>query len=88
MKAPAGFSGIDLNLVPPEERHELVRCSFGLLDPGQGLRISLDHDPKPLRSQLQKLWPNTFSWDYVSAGPERWVVDLKKKKLGKKNFKV
>lgn len=77
MIRPPGDVGLDLRLVPPQERHELARCSLGLLAPGQGLRLSLDHDPAPLRTILARAYPG-LSWGYLRRGPGTWMVRVAK----------
>jgi uncharacterized protein (DUF2249 family) len=35
-----------------------------------------DHDPKPLRYQLEAENTGEFSWDYLEQGPEVWRVRI------------
>ena len=37
-----------------------------------------DHDPAPLRYQLEATRPDQFRWEYVEKGPEEWAVDITK----------
>jgi uncharacterized protein (DUF2249 family) len=73
MTGPPEDVGLDLRRVPPQERHELARCSLGMLAPGQGLRLSLDHDPAPLRAILARAYPG-LRWRYLRRGPGTWTV--------------
>lgn len=67
---------LDVRTMPPRERHPTI---FGRLDSmasGDTLRLLNDHDPVPLRYQLEATRPEQFRWDVVEAGPERWAVDI------------
>jgi uncharacterized protein (DUF2249 family) len=35
-----------------------------------------DHDPKPLRYQLEAEHAGRFTWDYLKAGPDVWRVRI------------
>lgn len=35
-----------------------------------------DHDPKPLRFQLDVRSPGQISWDYLAEGPQIWRVRI------------
>lgn len=67
---------LDVRPMPPQERHEKI---FGMLDElstGETLRLVNDHDPSPLRYQLEATRPGQFRWDYVERGPEQWAIDI------------
>lgn len=57
-------------------RHEAIFARLETLGPGGRLVIVNDHDPRPLRSQLVATWPDTFTWDYLQAGPQVWRVAI------------
>lgn len=67
---------LDVRPLPPPERHALIFSRLDALDPGDTLRLVNDHDPKPLRYQLEAERPNHFTWDYVAEGPDEWSVDI------------
>jgi uncharacterized protein (DUF2249 family) len=67
---------LDVRPMPPRMRHETI---FGRLDElavGQTLRLVNDHDPAPLRYQLDATRPGQFRWEYVAKGPEEWAIDI------------
>jgi uncharacterized protein (DUF2249 family) len=67
---------LDVRPMAPRERHEAI---FGWLDrlaAGETLRLVNDHDPAPLRYQLDATRPEQYRWAYVERGPERWAVDI------------
>ena len=72
---------LDLRTMPVFERHPRIFDSWEALSPEGVLRIINDHDPKPLRYQFEGEYKGKFSWDYVSSGPEEWVVNIIKLKM-------
>ena len=67
---------IDVRIIPPRERHPRIFGALGALEPGQVLRITSDHDPRPLHYQLETNFPGQFGWDYLEQGPEVWRVEI------------
>ena len=50
---------------------------FERLDPEQSLQLVIDHDPKPLRLQLQSRHGERCNWEYLEEGPDVWRVRLR-----------
>lgn len=69
---------MDVRLIAPMERHRTVFATFNALPVGESLDIVSDHDPRPLRQQLDIDMPSTFSWTYLDFGPETWRVRIHK----------
>ncbi len=67
---------LDVRPIPPAVRHDTIFEQLDGLAPGDTLRIVNDHDPAPLRFQLEAMRPRQFRWEYVEQGPEDWAVDL------------
>ncbi len=67
---------LDVPALPPREKHPTIFARLRALKPGETLRIVNDHDPRPLRFELEADCPGAYSWTYVDAGPEVWRVDL------------
>lgn len=73
----APMSGaLDVRTLPHGDRHDIIFDKLEQLDCGQSLVIVNDHDPKPLRYQMEALWPERFSWSYLETGPEQWRVEI------------
>lgn len=72
--APAAVAEIDVRRVPHAQRHDQIFAALGRLGDGEAVVIVNDHDPKPLRYQIDALWPGVFAWTYRESGPERWAV--------------
>ncbi|GLQ56611.1 DUF2249 domain-containing protein [Devosia nitrariae] len=67
---------LDVRIVPRAERHPRIFVLAKSLAPGDAFVIVNDHDPVPLRYQLQVEYPGRFSWTYLEQGPEVWRVEL------------
>lgn len=70
---------LDVVQLPPPERHSTIFQKLDALVAGDTLRLLVDHDPVPLRYQLDAARPGQFSWDPVESGPEQWVIDVTQK---------
>ena len=67
---------LDVRMIPPVVRHATI---FGILErlpPGESFSIVNDHDPAPLRRQIEARYPGAYSWDYIVQGPEIWQVEI------------
>lgn len=71
---------IDVRTIPPITRHATIFSMIDALEPGDALEIVNDHDPVPLRRQLEARNPGNFSWVYKEAGPI-WRVEIARRKL-------
>lgn len=67
---------LDVRPMPPRERHERIFEWLDALRVGDTLRLVNDHDPEPLRYQLDATRPHQFRWEYVERGPEDWAIDI------------
>ena len=69
---------IDVRSIPPYQRHQQIFAQVDALQVGQSLRIVNDHDPVPLRHQLESLLLCLLQLSYVQAGPQLWRVQISK----------
>ena len=67
---------LDVRQLPHGQRHEVIFTMLGRLEPGQYFILANDHDPKPLRYQLEAQHPDTYFFDYLQSGPEVWRVRI------------
>ena len=74
----ATLAEIDVRSIPPYQRHQQIFAQVDALQVGQALRIVNDHDPVPLRHQLESRSPGQLQWAYVQAGPDLWRVEIGK----------
>jgi uncharacterized protein (DUF2249 family)/hemerythrin-like domain-containing protein len=69
---------LDLRQIMPFERHGLILQRWDALKPGETLKITNDHDPKPLHYQFDAEYKGKFEWQYLQQGPKDWVVTIKR----------
>lgn len=69
---------LDVRTLPPPKKHATIHEVLEGLEIGGTLRIVNDHDPRPLRYELENDYPDTFQWTYVESGPQTWRVDISK----------
>lgn len=67
---------LDVRPMAPRHRHATIFERLDDLATGETLRLVNDHDPSPLRYQLDATRPGQFRWEEVERGPERWAVDI------------
>jgi len=69
---------VDVRVLPPQRRHEVLLDGFDGLDPEEGFVLVNDHDPKPLYHELRSTRGDTFEWDYLEDGGREWRVAIEK----------
>jgi uncharacterized protein (DUF2249 family) len=67
---------LDVRVIPPREKHPTIFRTFDSLASGQAMVIINDHDPKPLKYQLEAERPGKFAWAYEADGPDVWRVRI------------
>lgn len=67
---------LDVTALPPPARHPTIFERLEELASGETLRLLVDHDPVPLRYQLDATRPAQFRWEMREDGPVEWVVDI------------
>ena len=70
---------LDVRVIPPRDKHPTIFRTFDGLKKGQSMILINDHDPRPLRYQLDAEHPGTFEWTYQAQGPEIWRVQIDRK---------
>jgi uncharacterized protein (DUF2249 family)/quercetin dioxygenase-like cupin family protein len=66
----------DLCLMDRAERHPLVFAAFDHLAVGESVVIHNDHDPQPLRMQIEQMREGEMSWEYIKRGPETFSIRI------------
>ncbi|MES2717048.1 MAG: DUF2249 domain-containing protein [Pseudomonadota bacterium] len=74
--ATATPEAIDMRSITPRERHALVFGRFDALQAGQAMQLVNDHDPQPLRFQLDDRAFGQFAWLPLESGPAVWRVQI------------
>ena len=70
---------LDVRIIPPRDKHPAIFRARDDLASGQSLLLVNDHDPRPLRYQLDAERPDTFDWEYEAEGPEEWRVRINRR---------
>jgi uncharacterized protein (DUF2249 family) len=65
---------LDVRALPHAARHERIFGMVAELASGQSFVLANDHDPKPLRYQLEAMNPGQITWEYLEQGPALWRV--------------
>jgi uncharacterized protein (DUF2249 family) len=73
--APRGRT-LDLRQTPRERRHSTVFYAFDTLGLGESFLLVNDHDPRPLRAQMEQLRPGEVSWEYELQGPHEFRIKV------------
>jgi uncharacterized protein (DUF2249 family) len=68
---------LDVRPLEPRVRHRTIFERLDALPCGSILRLVVDHEPRPLRFQLEAERPEHFGWHELEAGPDRWTVDIR-----------
>ncbi len=70
---------LDVRGVPPRDRFALIMGAYEALAPGEGLELTVDHDPECMYFTLVGTrGPAAFSFEYAERGPEVWRVAVTK----------
>lgn len=69
---------LDVRVIPPREKHPAIHARLNELEVGDVLTIVNDHDPRPLRFELEADYPERFGWEYLERGPQTWRVEIRR----------
>ena len=70
---------LDATLLHPSVKHATIFNRFDALKPGESFELHNDHDPRPLRFQLENMHGDIFTWEYLEKGPELFRIKITKK---------
>lgn len=63
---------------PPQQKHKVIFETYRHLQANESMLLINDHDPVPLRFQMESMFPEQFTWDYLEQGPEMFRVKITK----------
>ncbi len=69
---------IDVRAIPTWERHPKIMALFDGLEEGGELLIRSDHEPRPLRSELEHTRPGRYVWLQRMIAGDLWEVTLRR----------
>ncbi|HEX8549961.1 MAG TPA: DUF2249 domain-containing protein [Abditibacteriaceae bacterium] len=61
---------IDVRPIAKQQRHPMIFDALELLAIGESIVIKNDHNPLPLRGQVETIYGEQFSWAHLEEGPE------------------
>ncbi|MCZ2146956.1 MAG: DUF2249 domain-containing protein [Bryobacterales bacterium] len=67
---------LDLRAIPHGQRHGLVFAAFDALKVDESFVLINDHDPNPLRMQMDFMRHGQLGWEYLERGPEAFRVKI------------
>ncbi|HVH39850.1 MAG TPA: DUF2249 domain-containing protein [Gemmatimonadaceae bacterium] len=70
---------LDVRVIQPRDKHPTIFRALDSLTSGQALLLVNDHDPRPLRYQINAERPETFDWQYEKEGPSVWQVRISRR---------
>lgn len=70
---------IDVRTLIPAQRHKTIFSLIDSLALGEGFELINDHDPSPLKYQLEVQYPGYCSWVYLEQGPDVWRIEIRRK---------
>ncbi|MCZ7534239.1 MAG: DUF2249 domain-containing protein [Acidimicrobiia bacterium] len=62
--------------IEPKDKHVKIFDLLGKLAAGEKLTIVNDHDPIPLKYQIEAEYPDQYTFEYVESGPVDWILDI------------
>jgi uncharacterized protein (DUF2249 family)/quercetin dioxygenase-like cupin family protein len=69
-------SVLDLRQIPRPMRHSMVLDAFDSLSVGDSFILVNDHDPQPLRTQIEQMRDGEMRWEYIERGPEAFRIHV------------
>jgi len=67
---------INVRDIDSRHRHRIILQLFEQLGPDSSLQLVVDHDPRPLRLQLEAKHGSRCRWTYLAQGPDVWRIRL------------
>jgi uncharacterized protein (DUF2249 family) len=72
----SAVSVLDLRQVPRAMRHPMVLDAFDSLSVGDSCILVNDHDPQPLRIQIEQIRDGEMRWEYIERGPGAFRIHV------------
>jgi uncharacterized protein (DUF2249 family) len=65
---------LDATQIPHAIRHATIFGALQGISQGQSMILAAPHNPLPLLSQIDAMWPGGFTREYVQEGPDVWKI--------------
>jgi len=70
------ISELDLRDTPRPQRHPIIFDVFDRLKEGDSFVLVNDHDPQPLKRQMERMREGQVDWEYVERGPDSFRIRI------------
>ncbi|MCC6182740.1 MAG: iron-sulfur cluster repair di-iron protein [Bacteroidia bacterium] len=77
---------LNIPVIEPQQKHATIFHVFKNTLPGNSFIIHNNHDPKPVYFQLQNMFGDTFTWEYLQQGPQWWDIKVGIKETKKSEY--
>jgi len=67
---------IDVRAILKPQRHPLLFAALEELAIGESLIVQNDHNPIPLRGQVETIYGGQFEWNYLAEGPDEFRLQF------------
>ncbi len=78
---------IDVRSIPKPQRHPLIFDALEKLAVGESLVVLNDHNPIPLRGQVEAIYHAQFEWRYLEEGPDEFRLQFTRREPAPHGFK-
>ncbi|AJQ90085.1 DUF2249 domain-containing protein [Propionibacterium freudenreichii] len=65
---------LDASAIPHAIRHAAILGALQGLGHNESMILVAPHNPLPLLDQIDSMWPDVFSLEYVQEGPDAWKI--------------
>ena len=65
---------LDARAIPHAIRHAAILGALQALGHNESMILVAPHNPLPLLDQIDSMWPDVFSLEYVQEGPDAWKI--------------
>ena len=86
-ETPQNSRELDVRPIPKPQRHPQIFGELDTLTVGESLIIKNDHNPIPLRQQVEAFYGTEFEWKYLEEGPEVFRLCFTRKEASKGGFR-
>lgn len=70
---------LNVMLIEPRLKHPTIFKKFDDLKGGESFVLLNDHDPRPVYFQMQEIFGDIFTWEYIVEGPYEFRILITKK---------
>jgi uncharacterized protein (DUF2249 family) len=69
---------LDVRELPKPDKHPTIFTAYAALAAGESFVLVNNHDPKHLRAEFDRDYPDSYGWEYLESGPRAWRIRITK----------